>query len=157
MPFPEVETQAPSFALKDQAGNEVTLESLKGKWAVIYFYPKDDTPGCTKEACSFRDNFGAIQAIGATVLGVSGDSAGSHQKFAAKYELPFPLLIDEGNEMAKSYGAFGPKHNYGKTYDGIIRSTVILDPQGKVAKVWKAVKAEGHGAQVLEWLKANAK
>lgn len=156
MPFPEAGESAPPFSAKDQDGNEVSLDALKGSWAVIYFYPKDDTPGCTKEACGFRDNFGAISAAGAKVLGVSGDSAASHQKFAAKYELPFTLLVDEGNEVARAYGAWGTKHNYGKTYEGIIRSTVVVDPQGKVAKVWKAVKAEGHAGQVLDWLKANA-
>ena len=148
---------APDFSLKDQEGKEVSLRSLKGKWAVIYFYPKDDTPGCTKEACNFRDNFGALKAAGATVIGVSADSAASHQKFAAKYDLPFTLLVDEGNQMAKAFGAWGTKHNYGKTYDGIIRSTVILDPEGKVAKAWPKVKPDEHGAEVLEWLKANAK
>jgi peroxiredoxin Q/BCP len=156
MPVLKVDEPAPDFSLKDQHGSEVSRESIKGKWTVVYFYPKDDTPGCTKEACNFRDNFGALKAAGATVLGVSADSAASHQKFAAKYELPFTLLVDEGNELAKNFGAFGPKTNYGKTYDGIIRSTFILDPEGKVRKVWPKVKPDSHGAEVLEWLKANA-
>jgi len=151
-----VDSKAPAFSLKDQGGNDVTLESLKGKWAVLYFYPKDDTPGCTKEACNFRDNFGALKAAGATVIGVSADSAASHQKFARKYELPFTLLVDEGNQLARAFGAFGPKSMYGKTYDGIIRSTFILNPEGRVAKVWAKVKPDAHGAEVLEWLKANA-
>ena len=148
---------APEFSLPDQNGSVTSLANLRGKWAVIYFYPKDDTPGCTKEACNFRDNFGALQAAGATILGVSGDSEASHQKFAAKYELPFPLLVDTGNVMANAYGAWGTKHNYGKTYDGIIRSTVILNPEGKVAKTWAKVKADTHGAEVLAWLQANAR
>jgi peroxiredoxin Q/BCP len=156
MAFPTVGEPAPDFSLSDQQGHEVSSDSLKGHWSVIYFYPKDDTPGCTKEACNFRDNYGALKAAGATVLGVSGDSAASHQKFAAKYELPFTLLVDEGNAMAKAFGAFGPKTNYGKTYDGIIRSTVIVDPEGKVAKVWPRVKPDAHGAEVLDWLKAHA-
>ena len=155
MPFPEVGSVAPDFALKDQSGEEVSSLGLRGRWTVIYFYPKDDTPGCTKEACSFRDNTAALKAVHAQVVGISGDSAASHQKFAAKYELPFPLLVDDENLVAKAYGAFGTKHNYGKTYEGIIRSTVIVDPDGFVAKVWKAVKADGHGEQVLEWLQAN--
>ncbi len=156
MPFPEPQTEAPAFALKDQAGNDVSLSGLRGKWVVLYFYPRDDTPGCTKEACNFRDNYGAIQAAGAVVLGVSGDSAASHAKFVDKYTLPFPLLVDEGNEVARAYGAWGEKKNYGKTYEGIIRSTMVIDPNGKVAKVWKSVKPDGHGEQVLDWLKANA-
>jgi peroxiredoxin Q/BCP len=157
MPFPTPGQAAPDFHASDQAGGEVSLDSVRGKWTVVYFYPKDDTPGCTKEACNFRDNFGALKAAGATVLGVSGDSATSHQKFAAKYELPFTLLVDADHEMARAYGAWGTKHNYGKTYDGVIRSTVIVDPEGKVAKVWPRVKPDAHGAEVLEWLKANAK
>ncbi len=151
-----VDSKAPAFTLQDQSGEEVSLASLNGKWAVIYFYPKDDTPGCTKEACNFRDNFSALKAAGATVLGVSGDTAASHQKFAQKYELPFTLLVDEGNQLAKAFGAYGPKSMYGKTYEGIIRSTVILRPDGTVAKVWSKVKPDTHGAEVLEWLKANA-
>ena len=157
MAFPEVGSEAPDFAAKDKDGNEVSRDSLKGKWAIIYFYPKDDTPGCTKEACNFRDNFGALKAAGATVIGVSADSAASHQNFATKYELPFTLLTDEGNKMARAYGAFGEKRNYGKVYEGIIRSTVILNPEGKVAKVWPRVKPDAHGAEVLDWVKANAR
>ena len=151
-----VDTKAPDFNLKDQSGQDVSLESLRGKWAVIYFYPKDDTPGCTKEACNFRDNFGALKAAGATVLGVSADSAASHQKFAQKYELPFTLLVDDGNQLARAFGAFGPKTMYGKTYEGVIRSTVILRPDGTVAKGWPKVKPDSHGSEVLDWLKANA-
>lgn len=156
MPQPEIGSSAPAFSLPDQNGNRIDLASLKGRWAVIYFYPRDDTPGCTREACSFRDNFGALQAVGATVLGVSGDSEASHQKFAAKYELPFTLLIDTGNEMAKAYGAWGTKKNYGKTYEGIIRSTVVLNPDGAVSRAWPKVKPDTHGAEVLAWLQANA-
>lgn len=156
MPFPEPGTAAPDFSASDADGIEVSLASLKGTWAVIYFYPKDDTPGCTKEACGFRDNFAAIGAAGAKVVGVSGDSAASHRRFAEKYELPFTLLVDAGNEVARKFGAWGTKQNYGRTYEGIIRSTVIIDPQGNVAKVWKAVKADGHAGQVLDWLRVNA-
>jgi peroxiredoxin Q/BCP len=156
MAFPEPGTDAPDFTLPDQDGNSVALSGLRGKWVVLYFYPRDDTPGCTKEACNFRDNNGAIQAAGAVVLGVSGDSTASHTKFAQKYGLPFPLLADAGNEVARSYGAWGEKKNYGKTYEGIIRSTMVINPDGKVAKVWKSVKPDAHGEQVLEWLTANA-
>jgi peroxiredoxin Q/BCP len=156
MPFLTVNSPAPEFDLVDQHGNHISLNRLNGKWAVLYFYPKDDTPGCTREACNFRDNFSELEAAGAIVLGVSADSAASHQKFAKKYELPFSLLVDEGNELAKAFGAFGPKSMYGKTYEGIIRSTVILNPEGKIAHIWKKVKPDSHGAEVLEWLKANA-
>jgi thioredoxin-dependent peroxiredoxin len=156
MAFPEPGTDAPDFTLPDQDGNSVALAKLRGKWVVLYFYPRDDTPGCTKEACNFRDNHGAIEAAGAVVLGVSGDTTASHAKFAQKYSLPFPLLADEGNQVARAYGAWGEKKNYGKTYEGIIRSTMIIGPDGRVAKVWKSVKPDAHGEQVLEWLKANA-
>lgn len=155
MPFPDVASPAPAFSLAGQDGATVSLEALRGKWVVIYFYPRDNTPGCTREACNFRDNFGALKALGAVVLGVSGDSAASHQKFAAKYELPFTLLVDAGHEIAKAYGAWGTKKNYGMTYEGIIRSTVIIGPDGNVAKVFPKVKPDAHGAEVLEWLKAN--
>lgn len=156
MPVLAVDSLAPHFSLKDQHGNVVSRDSLTGRWAVIYFYPRDDTPGCTREACNFRDNFGALRALGAEVLGVSGDSESSHKKFALKYELPFTLLVDAGNEMARAYGAWGTKSMYGKTYDGIIRSTVLVSPEGKVAKVWPKVKPDVHGAEVLDWLKAHA-
>lgn len=156
MPALAIDSLAPDFALQDQDGNTVSRDSLKGRWAVIYFYPRDDTPGCTREACNFRDNFAALKALGADVLGVSGDSAASHKKFAAKYELPFTLLVDAGNEMARAYGAWGKKNMYGKTYEGIIRSTVVISPEGKVARVWPKVKPDSHGEEVLEWLKSRA-
>jgi peroxiredoxin Q/BCP len=156
MTMPAVGTEAPAFALRDQAGATVDSRNLKGSWVVLYFYPKDDTPGCTKEACNFRDNHGALKARGAVVLGVSGDSEASHQKFQTKYELPFQLLSDPGNEVARAYGAWGTKHNYGKTYEGIIRSTFVIGPDGRVAKVWKRVKPDAHGQEVLAWLSENA-
>ena len=157
MAFPDPGAEAPAFALKDQNNEDVSLAAQKGKWVVLYFYPRDDTPGCSKDACNFRDNHGAIQATGAVVLGVSGDTTASHGKFAQKYSLPFSLLADEGNAVARAYGAWGEKKNYGKTYEGIIRSTIIIGPDGNVAKVWKSVKPDAHGEQVLEWLRANAK
>lgn len=156
MPALAIDSLAPDFALQDQDGNTVSRDSLKGRWAVIYFYPRDDTPGCTREACNFRDNFAALKALGADVLGVSGDSAAAHKKFAAKYELPFTLLVDAGNEMARAYGAWGKKNMYGKTYEGIIRSTVVISPEGMVARVWPKVKPDSHGEEVLEWLKSRA-
>lgn len=155
--MPAAGDQAPAFSTVDQDGKAVSLDDLAGKWAVIYFYPKDDTPGCTREACNFRDNYGAIKSTGATLLGVSGDSGASHQKFIAKYELPFPLLSDTDHSMAKAFGAWGMKKNYGREYEGMFRSTFIIGPDGKIAKVWKTVKPDAHGQQVLDWLQANAK
>ena len=149
-------TAAPVFTLPDQAGDPVSLGALSGRWVVLYFYPRDDTPGCTKEACNFRDNFGALKAAGAEVLGVSGDSQASHAKFATKYELPFKLLVDADHEMSKAYNAWGLKKNYGKEYEGMIRSTVVIDPAGRVAKVWPRVKPDAHGEEVLTWLKEHA-
>ncbi len=147
---------APSFQAQDQQGNTVSLKELDGRWVVLYFYPKDDTPGCTKEACNFRDNHGALQGQGAVVLGVSGGTERSHAKFAEKYELPFPLLVDADNSIARAYGAWGKKKMFGKEYEGITRSTFVIDPQGKVAKAWPKVKPDQHGEEVLNWLRTNA-
>jgi peroxiredoxin len=145
---------APAFSLEDQDGKVHRLEDYRGQTVVLYFYPKDDTPGCTKEACSFRDNHAAIQAAGAVVLGVSADSAASHQKFREKYSLPFPLLVDDGAKVSSEYGAWGEKVLYGKTVVGMTRSTFIIGPDGHLTKVWKRAKAEGHGEQVLKALTA---
>src|SRR5262249_6245944 len=126
--------------------------SFRGKPVVLYFYPKDDTPGCTKEACSFRDLHGELQKHGARVLGVSADSVDSHAKFRDKFELNFPLLADEGHQVAEKYGAWREKNMYGKKSMGIQRSTFLIDAEGRVAKVWKGVKVEGHDEQVMEAL-----
>jgi peroxiredoxin Q/BCP len=142
-------TQAPDFTLPDENGTEVSLSQFRGKKVVIYFYPKDDTPGCTKEACNFRDNYDAILEKGAVVLGVSADSQKSHQKFKSKYELPFFLLSDPDKAMIQEYGAWGEKKMYGKTYEGVIRSTYVIDEDGKIAKVFPTVKPAEHGAEVL--------
>jgi peroxiredoxin Q/BCP len=142
-------TQAPDFTLPDENGTEVSLSQFRGKKVVIYFYPKDDTPGCTKEACNFRDNYDAILEKGAVVLGVSADSQKSHQKFKSKYELPFFLLSDPDKAMIQQYGAWGEKKMYGKTYEGVIRSTYVIDEDGKIAKVFPTVKPAEHGAEVL--------
>lgn len=140
---------APDFELPDQDGTTHRLSDYRGQTVVLYFYPRDDTPGCTKEACSFRDNELAIRATGAVVLGVSTDNAASHQKFRAKYELPFPLLVDEGAEVASKYGAWGEKVLYGKRSVGMTRSTFIIGQDGRLVKVWKRARAEGHGDAVL--------
>ncbi len=120
---------------------------------MLYFYPKDDTPGCTKEACSFRDGLGNLQALGATVLGVSADDVDSHGKFAKKYELNFPLLADANAELAKSYGAYGEKNMYGKIFTGILRYTFLINPDGEIVKTWKKVQTETHAQEVEKVLR----
>lgn len=152
----EVGKAAPAFTLTDQKGKKVALKDFKGKPVVVYFYPKDDTPGCTKEACGFRDLWGDIKKTGAVVLGVSPDDAASHQKFVDKFELPFTLLSDPDKKVMTKYGAFGEKMMYGKKVTGVIRSTVIVGPNGKVIKHWaKVPKAADHPAKVLEALTAE--
>jgi peroxiredoxin Q/BCP len=149
--------KAPSFRLKDQDEALHSLADYAGRPVVLYFYPKDDTPGCTKEACGFRDFWKEIQKTGAVVVGVSPDSGASHQKFRAKYKLPFALLSDPDKKMMSAYGAFGEKMMYGKKVTGIIRSTVWIGPDGKVVKHWARVpKAEAHPEKVLEALKGKA-
>ncbi|MEZ5589379.1 MAG: thioredoxin-dependent thiol peroxidase [Gammaproteobacteria bacterium] len=144
---------APAFTLPDTDGNNVALEDFKGKHVIVYFYPKDDTPGCTKEACGFRDLWSDIQALGAVVLGVSPDDGASHRKFVDKFKLPFTLLSDPDKSMMTAYGAWGEKNMYGKITSGVIRSTVWIGPDGTVKKHWKRVpKAEAHPAKVLEAL-----
>jgi len=145
---------APAFTLTSDAGEKVSLGDFAGKHVVLYFYPKDDTPGCTKEACGFRDAWKELQKLGVVVLGVSGDSAESHQKFKAKYKLPFPLLSDPDKKVMTKYGAYGEKVLYGKKTVGVIRSTAWIGPDGKVRKHWKKVpKAETHPEQVLGQLR----
>jgi peroxiredoxin Q/BCP len=146
--------KAPAFSLQGSDGKTHSLEDYKGKTVVLYFYPKDDTPGCTKEACGFRDLGGSLKKAGAVVLGVSKDGVDSHNKFAAKYKLPFTLLSDPKTEVMKKYGAFGKKLMYGKTVEGTIRSTVVIGPKGEVIKHWPAVrKVEAHPGEVLAYLK----
>ena len=155
MDMPAEGQAAPDFTLPDATGNEVSLRDLRGKTVILYFYPKDDTPGCTKQACSFRDYNPEIAAAGAEVLGVSADPPKSHVKFAEKYELPFRLLSDEQKQVVQDYGVWKEKQNYGRTYMGVERTTFAIAPDGKVAKVWKRVKPDGHGKQVLDWLQAR--
>ena len=142
---------APLFTLKDQNGEKVALKDLKGHTVVVYFYPKDDTPGCTKEACGFRDLWGEIAATGTVVLGVSPDDVASHHRFAEKYQLPFTLLADPDRKVMEKYDAWGEKNMYGKKVMGVIRSTVLIGADGKVKKHWKKVaRAADHPAKVLE-------
>lgn len=140
---------APAFELQDQSGNVVSSASLKGKPYVLYFYPKDNTPGCTQESCDFRDEERNFRAAGVTILGVSPDSVKSHAGFASKFELPFPLLSDPEKQLAQAYGVWALKKNYGKEYWGIVRSTFFVDKNGKVASEWRQVKVKGHAAAVL--------
>jgi peroxiredoxin Q/BCP len=148
---------APAFTLADAEGKKVSLKEFAGTHVILYFYPKDDTPGCTKEACGFRDSWKDIQKLDAVVLGVSADDAASHQKFRAKYKLPFPLLSDPDRTVMEKYGAYGEKMLYGKKTVGVIRSTVWIGPDGKVKKHWARVaSAEKHPDQVLAALRAGA-
>ena len=149
--------QAPAFTLSDQNGEQVALKDFQGKDVIIYFYPKDDTPGCTKEACGFRDLFGEIQNEGAVIIGISPDGQAAHEKFIGKYELPFTLLSDPDREVMTEYGAFGEKMMYGKKVVGVIRSTVWVGPDGKVKKHWRRVpKAADHPAKVLAALQKGS-
>jgi len=144
---------APDFTLPDQDGNTVTLSTLRGAPVVLYFYPKDDTPGCTKEACAFRDARADYEALGAKVIGVSPDSARSHRKFASKYELPFLLLADEEKTVCQHYGVWKEKTMFGKTSMGVERTTVVIDAGGNVRRIFPKVKVDGHSEQVLEALR----
>lgn len=146
-------TKAPAFTLTADDGSKVRLNDFAGKPVVLYFYPKDDTPGCTKEACAFRDAQADLKKAGAVVLGVSADDTASHVKFRDKYKLNFPLLSDTDHKIADKYGAWREKNMYGKKSMGIQRSTYLIDPAGKVARIWKRVQVDGHEAQVLEALK----
>lgn len=149
-------TAAPAFTLDNAHGDKISLKDFRGKNVVVYFYPKDNTPGCTKEACSFRDLWKEIQKSGAVVLGVSPDDSASHRKFARKYGLPFDLLSDPDKKVMTKYGAWGEKMMYGKKTTGVIRSTVWISPDGMVRKHWKRVaRAADHPAKVLEALNAD--
>lgn len=148
----EAASKAPAFTLKATDGSTVKLSDLKGKNVVLYFYPKDDTPGCTKESCAFRDRHAEITKLGAVVLGVSPDDITSHNKFKEKFSLNFPLLADTDHKIAEKYGAWREKNMYGKVSMGIQRSTFLIDANGIVAKVWKKVSVDGHDQQVIDAL-----
>ena len=147
-------TRAPDFSLRTDSGETVTLSELRGKPVVLYFYPKDDTPGCTAQACGIRDAYKEFEDAGAVVLGVSPDDEASHAKFKQKYDLPFTLLADSGHGVADTYGVWGEKSMYGKTYMGVDRSTFVIGPDGNVAKVFRKVKPDEHADQVLEALRS---
>ena len=145
----DVGDMAPPFSLPDGAGGTLDSASLAGKTWVLYFYPRDDTPGCTKEACSFRDHWAELQARGIVVLGVSGDSVASHAKFAKKYSLPFPLLADTDHAVSVAWGTWGEKVLYGKKSIGMKRTTFLVGPDGRVRKVWKKPKTDVHAEEIL--------
>jgi peroxiredoxin Q/BCP len=152
--FLEPGQKAPAFTLTSDSGAKIKLSDLAGSPVVLYFYPKDDTPGCTKEACNFRDRQSELQKLGAKVLGVSPDDVASHVKFRDKFSLNFPLLADPDHKIAEKYGAWREKNMYGKKSMGVQRSTYLIGPDGKVVKVWKKVSVDGHDEQVIEALKA---
>ena len=144
--------KAPDFSLDDDQGQKVSLKDLKGKTVVLYFYPKDMTPGCTQEACDFRDNWTAVKKKGAVVLGVSADPVKRHKSFKEKYQLPFPLLSDENLKMLKAYGVWKKKKFMGREFMGIVRTTLIVGPDGKIKKIWSPVSVKNHIHEVLESL-----
>ena len=147
-------SQAPAFSLQSNEDKQVSLKDLNGKIVVLFFYPKDDTPGCTKEACAFRDNNDTLQKQGAVVLGVSKDNVASHKKFVEKYHLNFPLLADTTKEVCEAYGVMQEKSMYGKRYMGIVRSTFLIDESGLIRKIWQPVKVTGHETAVLKAIEA---
>lgn len=142
--------KAPAFTGLNEKGEEVSLSDYQGKKLVLFFYPKDNTPGCTAEACSLRDHYRELRDQGFELLGVSPDSARKHQNFIEKYDLPFPLLADTEQEVLKKYGAWGEKQMYGKTYEGVLRTTFIIDEEGKIEKIFRKVKTKSHAEQILE-------
>jgi peroxiredoxin Q/BCP len=148
--------KAPSFTLPSDSGDTVRLVDHKGRKVVLYFYPKDDTSGCTTEACEFRDSWEAVKSAGAVIYGVSPDGVGSHKKFRQKYRLPFPLLADEDHAVAERYGAWGEKSMYGRKYQGILRSTFVIDEQGRLTKVFLKVRPKGHAAEVLAAIRGES-
>jgi len=150
----EENTSAPEFTMVDETGTSRSLSDYRGMPVVLYFYPKDDTPGCTKEACSFRDEYAAYRDAGVVILGVSPDSPKSHAKFKEKYNLPFTLLADEGHQVSEAYGVWGLKKFMGREYEGVFRTTFVIDENGVVRKVFPNVKPDGHSAEVLAALQA---
>jgi thioredoxin-dependent peroxiredoxin len=144
----EVGQMAPDFSLLDHEGTRRSLSDVRGQWVVLYFYPRDDTSGCTKEACGFRDDLPRFEGLNASVWGVSADDERSHQKFASKFDLNFPLLVDPDKSMITAYGAWVEKSMYGKTYMGVPRITYLIDPEGRIAKVWPKVTPEEHPREV---------
>jgi peroxiredoxin Q/BCP len=154
MPIP-AGIEAPDFTLQDETGAEQTLSEFRGAPVVLYFYPKDDTPGCTTEACNFRDDYSAYQQAGVRIVGVSPDSPKSHAKFKAKFNLPFSLLADVDHQVCEQYGVWGPKKLMGREYEGVYRTTFLIDKDGKVARVYENVKPADHSAEILDTLRVE--
>lgn len=148
----EAGQKAPAFEAEVADGSTVSLRDFTGKWVILYFYPRDNTPGCTRQACAFRDASNQFSGLNAVILGCSGDSIVSHQKFAEKHGLPFHLLTDPDHALAETYGVWQEKKLYGKTHMGIVRTTFLIDPKGNIAAVWRRVKVDGHIEKVLEKL-----
>ncbi len=144
---------APEFSLKDETGTVRKLSDFRGKTVLLYFYPEDDTPGCTKEACNFRDDYSAYEKAGVVILGISPDTPESHSKFKQKYKLPFTLLADEGHVICDAYGVWGPKKFLGRSYQGVLRTSFLIDPQGNIAQVFENVKPAIHSEEVLASVK----
>ena len=153
----DIGSPAPDFTLKDQDGNEITLSKLKGKWIVLYFYPKDMTPGCTTEACNFQETLPNFKSLNAEIIGVSKDSVKKHRKFADKYKLAFTLVSDENGAVCEAYDVWKEKFNYGKSYMGIVRSTFIIDPEGTIVKIYPKVNVKEHHQEVQEDIKSLQK
>ena len=146
--------QAPGFETINQNEQKISLDDFKGKHVILYFYPRDNTPGCTKEACSFRDEFAQLESMGVVLLGVSCDSVASHQKFISKFELPFNLLADTSQQIVKAYGVWGPKQFMGKTFNGIHRVSFWINPEGIIERIWNKVKPDTHAKEVIDALKS---
>lgn len=153
----DVNDKAPEFTLPDQNGDEISLKALRGKWVVLYFYPRADTPGCTIEACEFRDNYSKIQKTGAVLLGISPDTSKAQKKFEEKFTLPFTLLADADKKVANAFDVVQEKNMYGKKVMGVARTTFIIGPDGKIKHIFQKVKPEGHSEEVLEYLKSAMK
>jgi peroxiredoxin Q/BCP len=153
--YPAIGSRAPSFSAPDAQGTPISLSAFQGKIVVLYFYPKDNTSGCTKEACGFRDSFDAFKKAGVEVVGISPDSIASHQKFIARHDLPFRLVSDEEKQICEAYGVWQEKSMYGKKYMGVARTTFVIDKQGRLAAVFEKVKPVGHDQEVLDWIRTN--
>jgi peroxiredoxin Q/BCP len=151
----EIGEPAPPFSAQASNGKTVELTDFSGKWLILYFYPRDETPGCTREACSFRDSFGRIESLGATVIGCSPDDLKAHDKFIAHHDLPFLLISDSDHSISTAYGVWKEKNMYGRKIMGIERSTFLIDPKGNVARIWRKVKVEAHVDDIMDELKAS--
>jgi peroxiredoxin Q/BCP len=153
----DINDKAPDFTLQDENGKEISLKDLRGKTVILYFYPRADTPGCTIEACEFRDTYKKIQKTGAVLLGISPDTPNAQKKFADKFRLPFTLLADPDKKLAQAFGVMKEKNMYGRKVIGVVRTTFVISPEGKIQHIFEKVKPEGHAEEVLAYLKASAK